>query len=79
MTTIVVRLLMQIRKLKQTHDNAMKSMYDYLNQLSEQLKFTDEKVKFTTDFRQSLSDAQTKLNKDIFDLQMVLFDEKFKK
>lgn len=79
LASVVAILIARIRKLKQQHDNAMRNLYDYLNQLSEELQFADEKVKFTTDFRKSLSDAQNKLNKDIFDLQMVLFDEKFKK
>ncbi len=79
LATIVTLLLVHIRKLKQEHDNTIKVLYDYLNQLNDQLKFVDEKVKFTTDFKESLSKAQTKLNKDIFELQMVLFDKKFKK
>ncbi len=79
MATISARLLVQIRKLKKRHEMTVKNLYDYLNQLTEQLKFIDEKVKFSSDIKQSLSDAQSKLNKDIFDLQMVLFAEKFKK
>lgn len=79
LVTTVAALIFHIRRLKRKHQEKLRLLYQYLTDLNEKLKQADGKITIETNYKKSLNDARVRLNKEIFDLQMSVFEEKYGK
>lgn len=75
----VAALIFHIRGLKRKHTEKLHLLYQYLADLNERLKQSEGKIEIETNYKKSLNDARARLNKEIFDLQMSVFEEKYGK
>jgi hypothetical protein len=74
---IVILQLFYIHKLQKKHANSIHVLNKELFQIQSKTNKNNYRVATEENFKQSLKLTQTKLNKEVFDLQMSMFDKMF--